>query len=82
MATDYDCWYEGHDDVTVEQVIAVLQANVATARQVIGAAVPALVAFEGPAPMSGAAAHAVMTAADRIPEERKAALAVLLAEYA
>ncbi|MEC7983729.1 MAG: S-methyl-5'-thioadenosine phosphorylase, partial [Myxococcota bacterium] len=29
MSTDYDCWHEGHDDVTVEQVIAVVKANVA-----------------------------------------------------
>ena len=35
MSTDYDCWHDGHDDVTVEQVIAVLQANVALARRVV-----------------------------------------------
>ena len=21
MSTDYDCWYEGHDDVTVDAVM-------------------------------------------------------------
>jgi len=82
MATDYDCWYEGHDDVTVEQVIAVLQANVAMARQVISASVPALVEFGSPSPMADAAAHAVMTSPDRIPEGKKATLALLLGEYA
>jgi 5'-methylthioadenosine phosphorylase len=33
MVTDYDCWREGHDDVTVEQVVAVLNQNAANARR-------------------------------------------------
>ncbi|MDP6461596.1 MAG: S-methyl-5'-thioadenosine phosphorylase, partial [Gemmatimonadota bacterium] len=32
LATDYDCWREGHDDVTVEQVIRTLQKNVENAK--------------------------------------------------
>jgi 5'-methylthioadenosine phosphorylase len=82
MATDYDCWHTGHDDVTVDQVIAVLQANVATARSVITAAAPAIAAFDGAAPMAGAAENAIMTAPDRIADARREALAVLLGEYA
>ena len=35
LATDYDCWHEGEEDVTVEAVVAVLRRNVATARDVI-----------------------------------------------
>jgi len=81
MATDYDCWYEGHDDVSVEQVVAVLMKNVATAKRVIQAAVPPLVAFEGPVPHGTAAEHAIMTAPDRIPEDRREALALLIGEY-
>ena len=27
MVTDYDCWREGHDDVTVDQIVAVLHQN-------------------------------------------------------
>src|SRR6185312_5109302 len=32
MVTDYDCWHPGHDDVTVEMVLSVLDANAARAR--------------------------------------------------
>ncbi len=39
MATDYDCWHEGHDDVTVDAVIAVMRANVAKAQKVLRHAV-------------------------------------------
>ena len=42
MVTDYDCWHPGHDDVTVEAVIAVLQENAAHARSLVEAVVPLL----------------------------------------
>ena len=35
MATDYDCWHEDHDAVTVEAVVAVMQKNVAMAKSII-----------------------------------------------
>lgn len=34
-ATDYDCWYEGHDSVTVEMVINNLHKNTARAKEII-----------------------------------------------
>ena len=37
LATDYDCWHETHDDVTVEQVVAVMKANVDRAKSTIAA---------------------------------------------
>jgi len=35
LVTDYDCWHADHGAVTVEQVVTVMQANVAKARRVI-----------------------------------------------
>ncbi len=81
MSTDYDCWYEGHDDVTVEAVIAVIHANVATARGIIAAVAPKIAAHPGPAPMLGCMKHAVMTAKDRIPADRREALAPIIGRY-
>lgn len=43
LATDYDCWHEGHDDVSVEAVIAIIQQNVMTAKEIIKTAVNAIV---------------------------------------
>ncbi|RME25406.1 MAG: S-methyl-5'-thioadenosine phosphorylase [Deltaproteobacteria bacterium] len=81
MSTDYDCWHDGHDDVTVASVIAVIQANVATARAIIKAVAPRIAAHPGPAPMLGAMEHAIMTARDRIPADRREALAPLIGRY-
>ncbi|MFK7931061.1 MAG: S-methyl-5'-thioadenosine phosphorylase [Myxococcota bacterium] len=81
MVTDYDCWHTGHDDVTVEQVIATLRRNVSTAKQVIAYAVPHIAAHQGAAPAAGAMNNAIMTAKELIPQDRRAALAVIAGKY-
>jgi len=35
LATDYDCWHETHDVVTVEHVIATMRSNVASAKRAL-----------------------------------------------
>ena len=42
MVTDYDCWHDDHDAVSVEQVVKVLLANADTARALVRRTVPAL----------------------------------------
>jgi 5'-methylthioadenosine phosphorylase len=42
MVTDYDCWHEDHDDVTVEQVIRVLMENADKARALVRELAPRL----------------------------------------
>jgi len=36
LCTDYDCWHEAEEEVSVETVLRVLNQNVATARKIIG----------------------------------------------
>lgn len=40
MVTDYDCWHPDHDDVTVEQIVAVLVSNAGKARSLVKAVAP------------------------------------------
>ena len=40
MVTDYDCWHEDHDDVSVEAVIKVLGENAAAARELVARVAP------------------------------------------
>ena len=42
MVTDYDCWREGHDAVTVQDVVRVLGANADNARALVADVVPTL----------------------------------------
>lgn len=80
LATDYDCWHEGHDAVTVDAVIATLTANVNLARKTVKLAAGRVPDAKDPL-VDGACRHAVMTARDRIPKERLAALEPILGRY-
>ena len=66
MVTDYDCWHAGHDDVTVDAIIAIMAANVDTARGLLGALAPALNEAPDPCPEGchRALDHALITAPD------------------
>jgi 5'-methylthioadenosine phosphorylase len=78
MSTDYDCWHEGHDDVTVDQVIAVLNANVNLAKQIVAGAVPLIAAHDGPAPHHEALKGALLTPKEAIDPDRAKALEPLI----
>jgi 5'-methylthioadenosine phosphorylase len=51
MVTDYDCWHEEHEHVTVEQVIRVLIANAENARRLIKRVAPQLGPERTPSPL-------------------------------
>lgn len=74
LATDYDCWHQSEESVTVEAVLAVLQKNVATAQQILRT-VAAQLPDPSKSPAHRALEHAVITAPDRLTEEAKAKLA-------
>ena len=80
LATDYDCWHEGHDDVSVEAVIAIIQQNVATARSIIREAVRGLQGERG-CGCSSALQYAIMTSRDRIPPATREKLELLMGKY-
>lgn len=80
MATDYDCWHDAHDAVTVEAVIATMQANVEKARSVIRAAAPLLAATDA-CSCDSALQHAIMTAPETIPAAARERLGLLIGKY-
>jgi len=65
MVTDYDCWREGHDAVTVDMVVAVLLGNADRARRLVADVVPHIGAERGPCPAGcdRALDHAIITQA-------------------
>lgn len=80
MVTDYDCWREGHDDVTVEQIVAVMHQNTANGLKVVRAAV-GLIQPEKGCGHANAAQYAIMTAKDAIPAATREKLALLFGKY-
>lgn len=83
LATDYDCWHDGHDDVSVDAVIAIIQQNVATAKEIIKHAADMIAAQPQLRDCACAEAlkFAIMTDRDMIPAETKKNLEPIIGKY-
>jgi len=80
MVTDYDCWRVGHDDVTVEQVVAVMRQNSENAAKVVRAAVAGMPKERG-CMCASALKFAIMTDRAAIPQAAREKLGLLLEKY-
>ena len=80
LVTDYDCWHEGHDSVSVDMVVANLSKNALTAQRVVSETVSHL-----PVPRTcecaTALASAIITRPETIPEQTKEELAPIVGKY-
>jgi 5'-methylthioadenosine phosphorylase len=68
MVTDYDCWHEEHEHVTVDQVIRVLTANAENARRLIKRVAPKLGSERTASPLG--IEHVLDTAIITAPDKR------------
>ena len=80
MVTDYDAWHEVHDDVTVDQIVAVLNQNAANACKVVKAAVAAM-PTERSCACASALKYAILTSPDAIPAATRERLDLLIGKY-
>jgi len=80
MATDYDCWHEHHEAVTVEAVIAVMQKNVATAKRIIVELASAVPDPSG-SPAATALAGAIITNPETVSAGVREKLRPLIGKY-
>ena len=82
LVTDYDVWYEGHDEVTVEMVVANMHANLERAKSIIRHVLPAMEAMgEQGCACARALAGAIITDPARMPGHRKEQLELLIRKY-
>lgn len=77
LATDYDCWKEHEEAVTVETVVRTLRENVSKAKRLLRGAVPGLAAAPRACACARALENAVMTAKEGIPAAARARLSLL-----
>ncbi len=78
--TDYDCWHEAEEDVTVEAIIKVLHQNADTAKAIVkktAVALPETSACE----CLSAAQFAIITQPGKISDDAKERLRVLYGHY-
>lgn len=80
FVTDYDCWREDEEAVSVDAVLAVLKKNVDASKKIVLNALRALPQSSSN-PIFNAAQFAIMTQPALIPAETKRALAPLYGKY-
>jgi len=80
LSTDYDCWHEEEESVTVEMILQTIKNNVATARDIISHAAPGA-GNECACGCKDAMRYAAVTQRDAIPAETKEALSIILGKY-
>lgn len=77
LVTDYDCWHETEEAVTVDAILAVLNQNVALAKRMLRQVVPSIAGAANCA-CHRALQDAIVTAPDQMPASLRRKLALLI----
>jgi 5'-methylthioadenosine phosphorylase len=80
MVTDYDCWHEEHDSVTVTDILAVLHQNATNACRLVAEVVTALGDADG-CKCQSSLKHALITQRDLVPAETRSKLDLIVGKY-
>jgi 5'-methylthioadenosine phosphorylase len=78
--TDYDCWHEAHESVTIEMIVSNLLKNVDTAKRIVKLA-SGRIPQKRDCLCGTALKNAIVTAPEHISESRKKELALLIGKY-
>ena len=80
MVTDYDCWYEGEESVTIEMIIENLQKNAKNAKDILKKVLPEIPEDRN-CVCATASKFAVLTKSHLIPEKIKKNLDIIIGKY-
>lgn len=78
--TDYDCWLERSESVTVDVILSCMRQNINFTKQIIKLAV-SRIPGERDCTCASALAGAIVTSPDAIPAEQKKKLSLLISKY-
>jgi len=81
LVTDYDCWHDAHDNVTVDMVIEYLNKNVRNAQLILKDAVKRVEAKQTPNQYRDAIKNAIFTAPDLWPDATFKKLEAIIGKY-
>ena len=81
LVTDYDCWHEDHDAVSVEAVVEYLNKNVRNAQVIMREAVRRLAAAERACGCGAALKNAIFTPPDLWPDATTKKLEAIIKKY-
>ncbi len=81
LVTDYDCWHEDHDAVSIDMVVEYLTKNVRNAQLVLKESVKRVAGKETPNPFEGATQSAIFTAPEHWNPETAKKLDAIIGKY-
>jgi len=81
LVTDYDCWHEEHEHVTIDMVVEYLNKNVRNAQLVLKDAVKRVTNKSTPNQYADATKSAIFTAPDHWPAETAKKLDAIIGKY-
>ncbi len=81
LVTDYDCWHETEEAVSVEQILGYLRANAEMAQKILKATISRVAARKRDCPCASALQYAVITDPTKIPAKVKEDLAPIIGKY-
>jgi 5'-methylthioadenosine phosphorylase len=80
LATDYDCWHESEEDVSIEAILAIIRKNVENSKRIIREVASRLPGTDS-CGCGEALRHAVITDRKRIPAATRKRLSLFLGKY-
>jgi len=80
LSTDYDCWHETHESVTIEAILTIMHQNVAMAKNIIRRVVSGI-STECQCACASSMRHAIITDQSVISEETKQKLQLIVGKY-
>ncbi len=81
LVTDYDCWHESEEAVSVEQILGYLRANVEMAQRILRAAIPRLSVRSRDCACASALQYAIVTDRAHISAKIREDLAPIIGKY-
>jgi len=81
LSTDYDCWHESEDDVSVEMVLDTVRKNVRNTQLILKELLTDFNPGNTPCIDQSALQGAIMTSPEKIPAETKERLSLLVSKY-
>ena len=81
MVTDFDCWHQDHDAVTVEMVMGNLRANAMATEPILRTLMQRISAERPASPAHTALANALVTSKEVVPQETRRKLDLFTAPY-
>ncbi len=80
LATDYDCWHESEEDVSIEAILDLLRNNVETSKRIIREAARMLPG-KGDCGCGESLTYALITERKKIPPATRKSLSLLIGKY-